>query len=162
MSVVLLATPNSAADDMLAAHARKLLDLMPAMREHGSFTDRIRSIVLLLIQDGHASAERVAECLGVSLRTLQRQLVCEGQTFGKLLNQTRLDLALRYLGSWSHSVAVVAQLTGYSTSSAFTRWFTSATGKSPVQWRKLDSEIGRRRIRLRQQSRTAPGPGEPM
>ena len=130
-----LATANPFADDELATYARRLLDLLPGVRVDRA-TDKVRSILLLLIPDGQATAERAARCLGVPVRTLQRRLIKEGSGFNRLLDETRRELAMRYLANTAHPIAVVAHLTGYSSTSAFTRWFKSEFGISPIRWRK--------------------------
>ena len=45
------------------------------------------------------------------------------------------ELALRYLSSSTHSVAAVAQMTGYASPSSFTRWFAAEFGTAPAAWR---------------------------
>jgi len=129
-----LIDPNPFADGELAGYARKLLDLLPGVRDN-SVTDKVRSVILLMIQDGHTSAERAAECLGVPVRTLQRRLISEGQGFSSLLNDIRRELVLRYLANTTHPMTVIAHLTGYSSTSAFSRWFAAEFGKPPARWR---------------------------
>jgi AraC-like DNA-binding protein len=138
-----LQTPNPFANCELASYARRLLDLLPGVRSD-SESDKVRSVIPLLIEDGQATAERVAECLGVPVRTLQRRLVNEGSTFTELLNQCRRDLVVRYMTSSSHDLALVAHLAGYSSLSAFSRWFSGEFGVAPAIWRK------RRREELKQ------------
>ena len=89
-----------------------------------------------LFVNGQADAASVARCLGMTVRTLQRRLGDEGQTFSSVLNDSRRELTLRYLGNSCQSMTSVAQLTGYSTLSSFTRWFTSEFGMPPGEWRK--------------------------
>jgi AraC-like DNA-binding protein len=132
-----LDAPNEFADRDLSFHARRLLNLMPGVRHDDTMSERVRSTIPFLLSDGKAHAEGVAECLGVPLRTLQRRLISEGQPFSELLNEARRELAIRYLGNSNQSVTAVAQLTGYSALSSFTRWFVSEFGMSPRQWRRL-------------------------
>src|SRR5205814_3400338 len=81
--------------------------------------------------------DRAAQCLGVSVRTRQRRLIGECQSFSKLLNETRRDLVVRYLRNSDQSITAVAELTGYAALSSFTRWFISEFGLSPKKWRKI-------------------------
>lgn len=129
--------PNEFADAELAAHARLLLSLMPAVRRNDSIGDRARSTIPFLISNGQAQAEDLAKCLGVSVRTLQRGLIGEGQSFSSLLNDARRELVVRYLSNSSHTITTVAHLIGYSAQSSFTRWFVSEFGMSPGRWRQL-------------------------
>jgi AraC-like DNA-binding protein len=128
---------NEFADLELAVHARRLLGLMPGIRRGDTMRDRARSTIPFLIANGQAQAEDVAKCLGVSVRTLQRQLITEGQSFSSLLNEARRELVMRYLTDSSQSITTVAHLTGYSTLSSFTRWFVSEFGMPPGKWRTL-------------------------
>ena len=127
--------PNDFADTELATHARRLLNLMPGIRHDDTMSQRVAASIPLLISSGHADIDAVAQCLGVPARTLQRRLLGEGQSFSNLLNETRRELAVRYLKSSNQSVTAVAQLTGYATLSSFTRWFISEFGMSPKKWR---------------------------
>ena len=132
-----LEAPNAFADPGLAAHARRLLQLMPGLRHNDTMSERTRSTIPFLIANGQANAEDVADCIGVPVRTLQRKLIAEGESFSGLLNETRRELAVRYLGNSTQSITAVAQLTGYSALSSFTRWFVSEFGMSPGRWRRL-------------------------
>ena len=70
----------------------------------------------------------MAANLGLTTRSLQRSLERESQVFAGLLNETRRELARRYLATSSHSITTISDLTGYASSSAFTRWFHSEFG----------------------------------
>ena len=126
---------NTWAEPELAVHARRLLNLMPGVRRDDTMSQRVAAILPLLISNGQADIEGAAHCLGISVRTLQRRLINEGQSFSSLLNDTRRELAQRYLGNSEQSVTEVAQLSGYSALSSFTRWFVSEFGVSPKKWR---------------------------
>lgn len=138
---------NERADPELAVHARRLLNLLPAIRRHDSLADRTRAIIPMIIANGHVRVEDVAGSLGLSIRTLQRQLIYEGHSFSTLLNETRRELAVRYLRDSGQSITSVAHLTGYSALSSFTRWFISEFGTSPAAWRKLMRKRDERHLR---------------
>jgi AraC-like DNA-binding protein len=128
--------PNEYADPELATHARRLLDLVPGIRKHETLTERVRSTIPFLISNGQADVQGVARYLGISVRTFQRKLAVEGQSFGSLLNEARRELAVRYLANSNQSITMVAQLTGYSALSSFTRWFIAEFGIPPGKWRR--------------------------
>jgi AraC-like DNA-binding protein len=132
-----LVAPNGFADAELAAHARRLLNLMPGIRADDSMRERTRSVIPFLISNGSSEISDVARCFGLSVRTLQRKLIREGQSFGDLLNEVRHDLAVRYLADAGQSITAVAHLMGYSTASAFSRWFAAEFGMPPGKWRRL-------------------------
>ena len=120
----------------LAGHARKLLNLMPAIRQHQTTIERARAAVALLLPKGEADGENVARCTGMTVRTLQRRLRAEGETFGSVLNEVRRESVARYLADSTHSITAVAELVGYSTLSSFTRWFVSEFKIPPREWRR--------------------------
>jgi len=130
-----LRTPNPFADADLAAYSRRLLNLLPGARDESAIS-KVRSVLVLLIQEGQATAERTAECLGVQVRTLQRRLDNEGSSFGGVLNEIRRELAVRYLANSNHSLTTVAHLTGYSSMSSFSRWFIAEFQVAPAEWRR--------------------------
>ena len=129
--------PNQFADIELTTHARRLLNLMPGVRRADTMSERARSTLPLLISEGKADVGEVAKVLDVPVRTLQRRLIREGQSFSSLLNETRRELAIRYLSNSNRPITAVAHLAGYSALSSFTRWFISEFGMSPINWRKL-------------------------
>lgn len=128
---------NEFADPELAIHARRLLNLMPGIRRDDTMSQRVATSIALLISNGQADIESVAQCTGVPVRTLQRRLISEGQSFSTLLAETRRELAMRYLTNSNQPITAVAQLTGYSALSSFTRWFVSEFGVSPKKWRHM-------------------------
>ncbi len=92
--------------------------------------------ILLLLPDGPPSQQQVAEALHISNRTLQRKLKDEGTSFSDLLQDTRLQLARRYLDQGSRSVVETAYLLGFSEPSTFSRAFKRWTGRSPAEFRE--------------------------
>lgn len=126
---------NPSADPVMARNAADLLSRVPTSEPGGSVTERARHAIYLLIHSGRANMERVADNLGVHPRALQRLLEKEGQTYAGLLNETRRELAQRYLAGSDHSIASISHLAGYSNQSAFTRWFAGEFGESPAAWR---------------------------
>ncbi|QOT80967.1 AraC family transcriptional regulator [Cupriavidus basilensis] len=121
------------ADASLARYARELLDLRSPSKEHSLAAD-VRRAIHLLLPRGRSAVEQVAQNLGVSPRTLQRQLEQRGETFSGLVNQVRRELAERYLQSQQQSISRTADLLGFSEVSAFTRWFGGQFGKPPTRW----------------------------
>lgn len=130
-----LAAPNPLANELMAGHARRLLELMPARGILNSFSDRVSRVITLLLPSGRASVSQAAEQLGLSPRTLQRHLEDEGEQFGRLVEAVRRELAIGYLMSSDRPITSIASLLGYASPSSFTRWFSGAFGQSPQAWR---------------------------
>jgi AraC-like DNA-binding protein len=87
------------------------------------------------LPDGPPSQKLIAEALHVSNRTLQRKLKDEGTSFIDLLQDTRLQLAQKYLAQPQRSVVEVAYLLGFSEPSTFSRAFKRWTGQAPADYR---------------------------
>ena len=87
------------------------------------------------LPDGPPSQLQIAESLHVSNRTLQRKLKEEGTSFMDLLQDTRLQLARKYLRQPNRSVVETSYLLGFSEPSTFSRAFKRWTGMAPVEFR---------------------------
>jgi AraC-like DNA-binding protein len=96
---------------------------------------RCKSYLLQQLTSGAPSEEDLADAMNMSRRTLQRKLGELGLTYSDLLDQTRFDLALRYLEDQERSVTEVTFLLGFSEQSAFSRAFKRWSGKSPSTYR---------------------------
>ena len=70
-----------------------------------------------------------------SQRTLQHKLGELGLTYQSLCDETRHELARRYLDDPGKSVTEVTFLLGFSEQSAFTRAFRRWSGMSPTTYR---------------------------
>jgi AraC-like DNA-binding protein len=79
--------------------------------------------------------DQVARDLGLSPRSLQRQLEKEGATFAGLLQDLREELADAYVARSDRPITAIAGLLGYASPSAFTRWFNASFGMPPQEWR---------------------------
>ena len=96
----------------------------------------IRTHLPAALQRGAFSAEDIAEELGLSKRTLQRQLAAESTTFRDLLDIYRQEQALSMLREGERDLANVAYSLGYNEQSSFIRAFRRWTGTSPSRWLK--------------------------
>ena len=77
----------------------------------------------------------MAKGLHMSRRTLQRKLAEAETTYLKLVDDTRRDLALRYLEDPRRSITDITFTLGFSQQSAFTRAFKRWTGVAPSAFR---------------------------
>ena len=87
------------------------------------------------LPDGPPNQQQIADALHVSNRTLQRKLKDEGTSFMDLLQDTRLQLARKYLRQPSRSVVETSYLLGFSEPSTFSRAFKRWTGVAPAAFR---------------------------
>lgn len=126
---------NTRADSALAGHARQLIEIAmsPALR---TSAQDVEQLIMLLLPAGRASVQVCAESMGVTVRTLQRMLDADGTAFSELLNRARMQLSAQYLANPRMQVTEVAQLLGYSSIGAYTRWHIQNFGLPPLKWRK--------------------------
>lgn len=92
--------------------------------------------ILRQFSAGVYDQEQVAQRLGVSVRTLQRRLAAEGQTFKELLNSARRSLAERLMTE-QLSVKAVAYQLGFTDLSNFSRTFRGWFGVAPSEYQSL-------------------------
>jgi AraC-like DNA-binding protein len=107
--------------------------LLESLRSSKSTRGRVESLLMRMLHTGEASMEVVADKLGVSRRTLHRQLKDEGVTFEHVLDELRHKLALHFLSGKKVSVSETAYLVGFSDPAAFSRAFKRWTGTSPAR-----------------------------
>jgi len=130
-----LDSTNPLADANLAVYAREFLELQSGANG-ASFGADVRRTLHQLLPRGRGAIEQVAQSLGVSPRTLQRQLEQDGETFSALVNVVRRDLAVRFLRDTQRPISQAATALGFSEPSGFSRWFAAQFGKTPTRWRQ--------------------------
>lgn len=92
------------------------------------------------LPDGPPNQQQIADAMNVSNRTLQRKLKNEGTSFMGLLQDTRMQLARRYLLQPTRSVVETSYLLGFSEPSTFSRAFKRWTGQAPAEYRENPTE----------------------
>lgn len=98
--------------------------------------DQVRDIVSRILASGECSVERVAATLDLHPRVLQKRLKKQHSSYGKLLRQTRMEIAQQQLRRGSMGVTDLALHLGYADVSIFSRNFKQWTGMSPSIWQK--------------------------
>jgi AraC-like DNA-binding protein len=116
-------------------HSRAYLENFVAR----STTRQVVDKIIERLPDGAPGQQQIASALNVSNRTLQRKLREEGTSYLDLLQDTRLQLARRYLRSPGRSVVETAYLLGFSEPSTFSRAFKRWTGQAPAEYREQSS-----------------------
>jgi AraC-like DNA-binding protein len=102
-----------------------------ARLESGRISKRVQHALLDALPGGPPSKHAVARALGMSPRTLQRQLTAEGTSFKDLLSEARVRLARSYVEEGRLSVTEIAFVLGFADTSTFSRAFKRWTGLSP-------------------------------
>ena len=124
---------NPASDADMARYAQSFIDMQPRNSER-SIAHEVRRSVHALLPHGRGHIDQVSQSLGLSTRTLQRQLEQTGDSFQALVNEVRREQAVRYLEGRAHSIAQITQLLGFAETSAFSRWFSQQFKVPPSRW----------------------------
>jgi AraC-like DNA-binding protein len=127
--------PLPSANRQLAAVFDKMLTEELARIDKSDVVSRTRAAVLEQLSSGEGTAEDTAKQLHMSPRTLQRKLAEVKTTYLQLVDDTRKDLALRYIEDPRRTVTDITFSLGFSQPSAFTRAFKRWTGLSPSDYR---------------------------
>lgn len=126
-----LAQANLPLQGILREHAEALLARLPSE----SLTARVVALLSAQLSSGEPDRGKLAQALLLSERTLQRRLAEEGSSYQQLLNDTRRQLAERYLRDGQLPAAEIALLLGYSEPSVFFRAFRQWSGLTPGEYR---------------------------
>ena len=122
------------ADPALARYARQHLEALLA-RPNASTADKVRELVWLQLASGRCAVEQVAGQLGMDRRTLHRRLAAERLTFSAIVEAVRTEIVTRTLASRERTLGSIADMLGFASLSAFSRWFHGRFGVSPSIWR---------------------------
>ena len=96
-----------------------------------SMEERVSAALHERLPVGQSEVGDVAKSIGVSTRTIQRQLKLEGTSYRNVLDQTRKHLAQHYLARTQLTTSEVAFLVGYDDPNSFYPAFRNWTGKTP-------------------------------
>lgn len=101
-----------------------------------SFTEKVSRSITPLLNVSTPTLDQVSEQLNIAPWTIRRNLINEGGSFQKVLNDTRRDLAVSYVNSTTLSLGEIAYLLGFGSSTAFQHAFKRWTGQSPGSYRR--------------------------
>lgn len=139
-----LDAPNLTADPAMARYAQELLDTARPVPPQ-SLADDVRRLVVQLLPGGRCGIVQVCGHLGLPVRTVQRALADQGQSFTSLLDDARRELAQRYVMDGERPLTDVALLLGFSSPSAFSRWHQAQFGRSAKASRAVHDAGGQER-----------------
>jgi AraC-like DNA-binding protein len=116
---------------------------MLRIQQHSLFSASVAGLIKEVIADRSGDActsssllAQICERLNISRWTLRRQLQAEGVHFSELEARVRLAEARRLLADTRLSVAQISDQLGFSSQSAFTRFFRSRHETPPVAFRQ--------------------------
>ncbi len=126
-----LAAPLVSSDpSLLAILTRAADELERAAPQDPGLTAQVKRTLRAQLRGDDATIDAIAKQLGMTSRSLQRRLRDEGTSFNAVREQTRRELAARYLDD-KMSIAEVSFLLGFSEPSAFFRAYKRWTGGTP-------------------------------
>jgi AraC-like DNA-binding protein len=96
---------------------------------------QVKSKIVDLLSSGMVTEQDMANALHLSLRSLQRKLHEEGTSYKKILEETRRDLATKYIQNSRLSISEISFLLGFSEISNFSRAFKRWHGQAPSDFR---------------------------
>lgn len=131
-----LISADARAAEWLEFGARSALERI----DDSGVTARVRAQLERMLQGDEPTLASVASQLCLSERTLQRRLSAEGQTFRRVLDETRRDAAQRSLAAGKRNVPELAYLLGFEDSNSFYRSFRRWTGTTPESYRRAVNE----------------------
>jgi AraC-like DNA-binding protein len=125
-----LTKPNAAADENLARILDESNKVKLEVVSSSSPAVRVRAAIALALAYEVPTADEVAAAVGISTRTMNRQLAESGTSFKRLLLEIRMERAQAWL-EHGESSSVVASLVYYSEAASFFRAYRRHFGKRP-------------------------------
>jgi AraC-like DNA-binding protein len=119
--------------ELLRARADELLANANATER---LVERIVEGLKLQLQLGDADTSRVAQRLGMTMRSLQRRLQASSLSLSALIDEARRAVACASLRRRDVAIKDLAHRLGFSEPSAFHRAFKRWTGMTPAQFRQ--------------------------
>lgn len=112
-----------------------------ARMEKTDLRTRVEAELVARLPSGQVTEELLAIEMGLSLRTMQRQLQQQGTSFGMVLQDVRQHLAKNYVSDTSLSLTEIAYLLGFSDPANFSRAFRRWFDMSPSEYRKRELKL---------------------
>jgi len=128
--------PIVGADPQMAREVARFIENNAAPMAALSQTAQVTEMIKRLLPEGRSSIDEVAQHLGVTTRTVQRRLSYEGKSFSALTEAARKDLVAKHLHSPNVRLSSIARRLGFSSASAFSRWFHKVYGVQPRRFQR--------------------------
>jgi AraC-like DNA-binding protein len=107
-----------------------------------SVGEQVNFILSITMATRQISAERMADILGMNMRTFQRRLKGHNLKYRDMLESVRRSLAVDYLIHERLPIDQVSKQLGYTDISNFYRAFKNWTGMRPAEYRNIYPKLG--------------------
>lgn len=123
------------------AHVRQLCErLLEEMHLRTGLPGEVRQFLMENLMQP-ISLEATAKHLKRSARTLRRDLAKYQTSYRKLVDETRMHVAIKYLRDTELTVEDIASVLRFSEPAHFRKAFRRWTGRSPVEFRRLSASV---------------------
>ncbi len=103
----------------------------------------LRGVIAQSLRGGKPSLTHASGVLGLSARSLQRQLAGRGLSFSHLVDEVRYMQACELLAQGELRLYEIARRLGYANAGSFTRAFERWADMTPSRYRRLAREARR-------------------
>ena len=118
---------------LLEQQAQAMVEQLP---DTDGFLQALQRQIIAVLQDGPPDLRLVAPRMGLSERSLYRQLGERGLRYKEVLSTLRFNLARNYLENPRLTLPEISLMLGFSEQSAFSRAFKEWSGRSPLNYRR--------------------------
>jgi len=123
-------------DELLRAAETQAQQQLEKISNNVSDLEKIKWHAGELMQSSAPRRETVATRLQISTRTLDRRLEEAGMSWQEMIDELRLQTALKYLSDPEITITAIAEKLGFSEIRAFQKRFKVWTGLTPTGYRK--------------------------
>jgi AraC-like DNA-binding protein len=129
-------TPNLGNEITFATVLGLCDGLMEEFRLRIGLIGKVRQALMVNLMRA-TSFDDVARSLNMSARTLRRKLRDENTSFRKLVDELRMDMAIKYLRDTGLTVEDIAEALGFSDAANFRHAFRRWTKRAPHEFRSI-------------------------
>lgn len=130
----LLSLPLQNSDEYRQEQRNRDYETLISSAPATNFPASLKQIIGVQLRQGYPHIQYIAEILGTSVRSFQRQLNQANLTYSHLVEQVRFEHSVQLLSDPSNKAADVAVKIGYKDPGNFSRAFKRWTGLSPKDY----------------------------
>lgn len=112
-----------------------IAEIVPVNRKESTYTRLVRTQLMADLTH-RPGIKQIASKIGISVRTLQRELAQEGTTFMRVYDQLRVETAQYLLRKQELSLTDISYLSGFSDNAHLTRVLKKSLNVTPAEFQK--------------------------